>query len=243
MLLAQEQRRRRRDRADAQLERGTVGDQVRHVRADPPLHLADRADGSLVGRHVDLDREVDVGHVDEALAEGPRHRAVELDDDRLRVPDRGMHRLHRCAQRAEAVRVRWGGVHEHGVERQRPALEQPWDVGQEHRDVVGAPLVDGLTGVRSDEQRAVAEVAGHLGRQVRPRSFGVQVHDLDVPEVRGSCNECVKQHGRRRCGALEIDALAGADAGNGFLGAGDPHRDRMRARITLHVARRPTGRA
>ena len=110
---------RRRDRADPELERRAVRDELGDVLADPPLDVADRRAGVLVRRDVDLDGEVDVVDVDEAVAERPRHRPVELDDDRLRGPDGGVHRLDARAERAEAVRVGRRGVDEHDVERQR----------------------------------------------------------------------------------------------------------------------------
>jgi hypothetical protein len=54
------------------------------------------------------------------------------------------------------------------VEWQQGAFEEHGHVAQEHRDELGATLVDGLSRVRPDEQRAVPEVVGHLGRKVRP---------------------------------------------------------------------------
>ena len=137
-----------------------------------------------VGRDVDLDREVDLVDVDEALAERPRHRPVELGDDDVGRPDRRLHRLDRRAQRAVAVGVRWGHVDEHGVERQEPAREQVRHVRQEDRDVLGPALGDRRPGVRADEQRPVAEVAGHLRAEERAGSLGVEVDDLDVLRAR-----------------------------------------------------------
>ena len=147
------------------------------------LDVADDRVGVRVRRDVDLDAEVDVVDVDEAVAERPRHRPVELDDDRRGGADGRVHRLDARPERAEAVGVGRRRVDEHDVERQRAALEQARDVGQEDRHVVGASLVDRGAGIRPDEQRAVPEVAGHLGRQVRPRSLGVQVDDADVVQL------------------------------------------------------------
>ena len=73
-FVAEREGRCRRDRADAELERGAVGDEIGDELADLPLDCADLPDGVLVRRHVDLDREIDVAHVDEAVAERPRHR-------------------------------------------------------------------------------------------------------------------------------------------------------------------------
>ena len=129
--------------------------------------------------------EVDVVDVDEAVAERPRHRPVELDDDRLRGPDRRVHRLDARPERAEPVGVGRGRVDEHDVERQGAALEQPRHVGQEDRHVVGPALVDRGARVRPDEQRAMPEVPGHLRREVRPGTLGMEVDDADVVEAPG----------------------------------------------------------
>ena len=57
------------------------------------------------------------------------------------APDRRVHRLDGGAQRAEAVGVGRGRVDEDRVEREHGRVEQPRDVRQEGRDVVGPALV------------------------------------------------------------------------------------------------------
>ena len=74
LLVHQCLRRRRRDRADAELERRAVRHELGDVAADPPLDVADRGAGVDVRRDIDLDGQVDVVDVDEAVAERPRHR-------------------------------------------------------------------------------------------------------------------------------------------------------------------------
>ena len=64
-----------------------------------------------------------------------------------------------------------------------PRLEQPRHVRQEDRHVVRPALVDGGPRVRTDEQRAMAEVARHLRSEVRPGTFGVEVDHADVPQL------------------------------------------------------------
>src|SRR4029079_17515562 len=98
LLLAQEERGRRWDRADTQLQRRPIGDEVGDICTDPPLDVADRAEWMLVRWSVDLDREVDLLDVDEALAQRPRHRAIELHDHRLRGTDGRVDGLYRCAE-------------------------------------------------------------------------------------------------------------------------------------------------
>ena len=117
-LVEQEEGGRGGDRPDAKLDRGAIGHEISDVLADSALHLPDLPDGMLVRGLVDLDGHVDVADMDEAVAERPRHRSIELDDDAAGRPDRRMHRFHGRSKRAEAERVRGRGVDEHGVERQ-----------------------------------------------------------------------------------------------------------------------------
>ena len=187
-----------------------------------------------VRRHVDLDREVDVADVDEALAERPGHRRVELDDDGLRGPDRGVHRLDARPERAEAVASGGVALTNTTSSGSAPRLEQPRDVRQEDRHVVGPALVDGGPRVRPDEQRPMPEVALHLRREVRARALGVEVDDRDVVELLGARDEGVEEHGRRRGRAVEVDPIAGGDDARGVSGRDEAH-DRKR---TVRSARR-----
>ena len=194
--------------ADAHLDRGPVGDQVGHELADARFDLAELADEMLVRRHVALHRQVDLIDVDEALAERSRHALVELDDDGLGRPDRGMHGLDAGTQRAEAVGVGRRRVDEHGVEWQEPAVEQARDVGQEGRDVLGPAFVDRGPGVGPDEQRPMAEVRLHLRGEVGTRSLAVKVDDADVLELGCPCHEGIEEDRGGRRGAVEVDLIA-----------------------------------
>ena len=104
-----------------------------------------------------------------------------------------------------------------------PDLEQPRHVGQEHRHVVGPPLVDRGARVRPDEQRAMPEMALHPGREVRPRALGVQVDDADVVQLRGPVDQRLEQDRRRGGRAMEVDAVAGSDDGGGLGRRHDAH--------------------
>ena len=88
---------RARDRADAHLQTGFVGNEIRDVLPDSALDRADDRVGVLVRRHVHFDAEVDPVHVDEAVAERPRHRFVDLGDD-LATADGRDDRVHRRAK-------------------------------------------------------------------------------------------------------------------------------------------------
>ena len=106
---------------------------------------------------------------------------------------RGVHRLDRDAEGAEAVGVGWRRIDEDRVERQRPRDEQPRHVRQEDRHVVRTALVHGGPSVGPDEQGAVSEVAGHLGCQVGTRALAMQVNDADVAELRRALNKRIEQ--------------------------------------------------
>ena len=121
----------------------------------------------------------------------------------------------------------------------RAPLEQARDVGQEDRDVVGASLVDRGAGVRPDEQGSMAEVARHLGRQVRPRSLDVEVDDADVAQLRGAIDQRLEHDRGRRRRAMDIELIAGGDPGDRFLGAYDAQRSVSVARHRLAAAQEP----
>src|SRR5690242_13980807 len=97
-LIAEEEGGRGGDGTDPELKRRGIRDQVGDVGADLALDIADRADGTLERRHINLDRKVDLVDVDEALSERSWHRPVELDDDRVRCSDGCVDRLDGRAQ-------------------------------------------------------------------------------------------------------------------------------------------------
>ena len=221
---------RRRDPADAHLDRGAIGNEIRHELPDPPLDLSRHADQVLVRGHVALDREVDLVDVDEAVAQGSRDGAVELDDDRLCGPDRGVDGLDAGSERAESMGIRWCGIDEDGIEPDQPGFEQARNIGQERRDVLRATLVDRGARVRTDEQGPVSEVRRHLGREMGARSLAMEMDDPDVAQLRGSRDERIEQDRRRGRCPVQVDLLAGLDVGNGFLGSDDTHGPSIRPR-------------
>ena len=107
-------------------------------------------------------------------------------------------------------------------------LEQARDVREEDRDVVGAALVDGPPRVRPDEQRAVPEMPRHLGREVRSRALGMEVHDRDVGELGRPVDERLEQHRRRGRGAVDIHAIPGPDDLRRLGRRDDLHRPSLR---------------
>ena len=114
-------------------------------------------------------------------------------------------------------------VDEHRVEGQRPTREQPWDIGQEDRDVVRPTLVDRGARIRPDEQGAVPEVALHAGRHMRARPLGVEVDHCDVVQFLRPGDQAVEEDRRGRGRAVQVDLITGADGGRGFGGCDESH--------------------
>ena len=76
------------DRAHADLHRGAVGDEVGHVAGDAALDVADGRRRVFGERMLDLDPAVDLGAVQEGVAERPRHRGIDLRDHERGAPRR-----------------------------------------------------------------------------------------------------------------------------------------------------------
>ena len=96
----------RRSRAGGSRRRGRARRRTRRSaarrRRSAPTACSYGGTSTSTARSMSLD-------VDEAVAEGPRHRLVELDDDRRRGADRRVHRLDRTS-RASRTRGASGGV-------------------------------------------------------------------------------------------------------------------------------------
>ena len=97
-----------------------------------------------------------------------RHLLVDLGDHEARRVHRGAGRVDRGAQRAVAVRVGRGELHQRDVERDAPRGEEPGDVGEEDGHEVGAPGGDGLAQRGAGEERDRSESA----RRARDRRSG-----------------------------------------------------------------------
>ena len=119
--------------------------------------------------------------------------------------------------------IRWRDVEQNCVELDDTTAKEVGDVRKEGRDVLGPALIDGCPRIGPDEQRTVAEVTGHLGRQVRPRPLGMQVDYSDVLELERARHERVQQDRRCRGSPVEVNLLAGGDAGDRLGGGGDAH--------------------
>ena len=69
----------------------------------------------------------------------------------------------------------------------------------------------------------MAKAGRNVRLQMRGRSLEVEVDEADIAELPRSARERLQQHRRRCRAAMNEDLLAGADAGNGIIGADDSH--------------------
>ena len=156
-----------RDAADTELEGGPIRYQLGDVVRDSLLHLGARLAAQLgkVDRRLHDPRQL--GRVDERVAENTRHSIVDLGDDDTGAVGRRLGGQGLDAEAHEAVFV--GPRHlDHGdIERDDPLAEEPRDLVEKDRHIVGAPLVDRRPVGRPDEETVVAEVPLHLRRAKR----------------------------------------------------------------------------
>ena len=205
------------DVADAHLECGAVRDEVRDVLADAVLHVARRRRPQLIEGHINLDRQVDLRDMDEAVAERARQRPVELRDDHAGGVDRVVVHVHPVP--SEQYPWASGGVtltsaassFTNPRRKRRGTSER--NTGTDLRPA----LVHRLARVRTHEERAVPEVAGHLRAQVRPGAFRVQVDDSNVLQLGRAGDEGVEKDRRGRSGPLQVHLVARADPGDRLI--------------------------
>ena len=93
------------NRADADLQRGAVGDSLGHERCDPAVGVALRMGGNLEEGRVGLAPTDDLTDVDLVVAEGPRHVRIYL-DEKGHPPDQGRGIAGLASEREVAVRIR-----------------------------------------------------------------------------------------------------------------------------------------
>ena len=217
------------DRADPELQRRPVGHEFRDVLADPPLHIPDPRAAMGVRRHVDLNRQVDVADMDEALPERSRHRPSNCTTTVFAES------IAACiaSTLVPSEQNPWasGGVAltKTTSSGSAPDSEQARDVRQEHGNVVRPALVDGGAGIRPDEQGAMPEVTLHLGRQVRPGPF--QWRWTTVTSWRSGARATRASSSTDGVAAAQwrYTPVAGPHDVRGFRGGDDSHAGRLRA--------------
>ena len=110
---------------------------------------------------------------DDAVAVCPRHAIVDLGQHDPRRLRGGLGGVDRCPQGAVSVRVRRRELQQRDVERNAPTGEQGGDVGEEDRDELGAPLLDGPAKRGPCEER----VRQHTRR--RPVDEGARASEVE----------------------------------------------------------------
>ena len=174
------------------------------------LHGAQRARG--------LDDGIDLADVDEAVAIGARHLVVHLGDHEAGSLGSGEGGVDADPEAAEAVSVGRRDLDERHVNGHGAALEKIFDLAEVDGGVVGAAVVDGVAHVAADEHGVVAEMAGHLGRNVGGGAHGQHVDDFDVFDVGPALHQRLDQRLRLGAAGLNVDAHTGGDATQGFVG-------------------------
>jgi hypothetical protein len=211
-----------RDGADAGLQRRAVRDQFGDLAGDP--------DGQIRGgRHVDfrqvvihLNDVVQLRHMDERVAQCPRHLRIDFRDHVLGGLRRRLGHADLDAERAEAVLVRRADVNQRHVDRQIAVLEQQRDLGQEARREIAASLVDRRPLGVADEERVDADVPGQFGRGVRRLAKRQHLHQFDIGQFRRPPHQRPDHHLRHRAIACHEDALTRLDAADGGIGRHHP---------------------
>lgn len=204
------------DGADTELQRRTVLDEAGYVEPDGALDLAELGALGDGYRVVDVDGDVDVAEVQQAVTKAARHAGVDLCDDGLGGLDRGARGVHRGSKRAVAVLVRRRDVDERDVERHGTAAEELRHLAQEHGHVVGLTTSHRLPDVLADEQGVDAEARRHLRLRVRGGALGVKLDDLDGAEFGGAGGQSAYEALRRGGDAVYVDAVAGTHRADGL---------------------------
>ena len=211
------------DAADPQLQARPVDHEVGHVPGDAVLHLARRPRRPLVQWPIGRGARRHPRPRHRRRPVRARHPRVDLGEDERCGVDRRASRVHRGAQRAEAVAVGGGQLHDRRVEPHASAREESGDVGEENRYEVGPPLGDGVAQVCAGEERHRTEAAGTCGLGPWRRPLEVEVPERDVLEIVPPRERLEKRRGRGR-GAVDEDVHPAPDVRNdrvGTLGAVD----------------------
>ena len=196
---------------DAHLERRTVGNQGSDLARDPQRFWRALAHGYLRERIVDGHDVIDLGDVDERVAERPWHLRVDLGDHepgslRRRLGDADLH-----SEGAEPMLVGRSHVHEGDVQREPAVREQQRDLREKARREISSSIVDRVAHVRADEQRVHPQVAGQRRVDVVGVADREHLGDLHVANVRCVSDQRGQQGLRDGAVTRQEHAVAGRD--------------------------------
>ena len=210
-LVLEKPKHRLRNAANAEFNGGTILDEGGNVFGNLPGRLGRFGRRHLQNRRLGRNQHVNVMHVDEAIAQRPRHVGIHLRDDERGVLGGAADDVHRHPETAHAVRVRRRDVNEGHVERQLAAVEQARNIGKEDRRVVAQPFLDDVAHVFSDEEAVHAEVLRQLLVRVRRVAESEQMDNLGVRQFGGAFAEGADQLQRLARAGADEHALAGLD--------------------------------
>ena len=176
------------DASDADLERGSVGDQFGDVTADFEFGFGGHGRRDLHQRGIDLHGRGEARGVDHGVAVGVGHRLVDLCDDGLGALHGRDRQIGRDAERAVALGVGRRDVDEREVEGQRAVAEQPRNLAQKGRDrlsvAVGQPAADVVGHEKAVHEERIAVFGTAVG--CLEGSHGEGRVDLHAPEFRAT---------------------------------------------------------
>ena len=173
--------------------------------------MAHRATGGL-------DDGIDVVDVDEAVAVGARHLIVDLGDHEMCALGGGQGGVDADAEAAEAVRIGRRNLDQGDIEGHGSAFEQVFNLAEIDGRVIGAAIVDGVANIAADKDRVMAEVPGHLGSDVGRGAHASSCGRFPRPRQRERAHEGFDQRLGLGASGLDVDAHAGWDAAQGFIG-------------------------
>ena len=207
-----------RNRADAELQAGTVLDQFRTVAADRPLDLVRQRKNGLVERRVVFDQAVDPAEFDLAVAVGVRHVRIHDGNHIFGGFDRRRPDIDRNAERHPAVTAGRRNLDESGVAADHAPADQLLRLMQRDGNVIGGAPLDLPPHIVADEKRFGAEHPFELGRGIILRTPGVDVTQKNVaqnafPAARA---KRLHKHPRHGPGTAYIDRFSRTDLRNGI---------------------------
>ena len=206
------------DAADAHLQTRAILDELGAVLADAffgvghlgRLHFVD---GGVVHCHC----VVDVADVDQPVAVGARHCGVHLRHHMAGRLHGGARHIHRNAQRAVAVFVGRGDLHQRHIQRHDALTEEAGDFAQEDGHIVGHTFIHGGADVGPHEEGVGVETLRHLRARIGGFALGVDADDLHVAQLFVAVGHGL--HQQFGCGraAMDKDAVPRFDDLYGFF--------------------------
>ena len=157
--------------------------------------------------------------MDEAVAIGSRHVAVDLRHNVVSTLGGREGGIHAHAETAKTVRVGRRYLDERDINRHRPAFEQRFDLAEVDGRVIGTPVINGLAHIAADKHGVMAEVRFHVRSHIGSAAHGHHVDNFHVVNTRGAPEQSFDKSLRLRAPRLDIYPHSRLDAAHGFVGA------------------------